>query len=117
MTTKTKKTKPAAPKLDPDVFLRAAELIDDGVVTEFSCTAILIAFNQLHGKTWGYPPEREAYCELYQPDAVRLGYDAYTFFHRPQYKATPEKEAALKERRLWALCFAYELARRGELPL
>lgn len=28
MTTKTKKTKPAAPKLDPDVFLRAAERLD-----------------------------------------------------------------------------------------
>ena len=113
MTTKTKKTKPAAPWLDPDVFLRAAERLDwedpnaPGSST-FACGAI-----GRETYEYGYA---EAFAGLYESDSNATGeYCHYAYFSRNTGHDDAYNEE--KPHRVFALLLAYELARRGELPL
>ena len=112
MTTKTKKTKPAAPKFDPDVFLRAAERLDREdpnapLSSTFACNAI---YHETHEQ--GYV---EAFAGLYEADSRATGeYSYYAFFSRVGEDSDYDNE---KPHRVFALLLAYELARRGELPL
>ena len=105
--------------MDPDVFLRAAERLDREdpnalLSSTFACLAI--------GCETDERGHIEAFAGLYEADSMATGeYCEGSYFSRNtgHHGNTGHDDGYNEEKphRVFALLLAYELARRGELPL